>query len=67
MIEDAKNIEVSTLLLNGAYDEAGDSSVVPFFNAIPKVKWFTFAESSHTPHWEERKKFMRLVADFLTA
>ncbi|KAI0774344.1 prolyl aminopeptidase-2 [Fomes fomentarius] len=67
MIEDAKNIGVPTLLLNGAYDEAGDSSVVPFFRAIPKVKWFTFAESSHTPHWEERKKFMRLVADFLAA
>ncbi|KAI0750876.1 prolyl aminopeptidase-2 [Daedaleopsis nitida] len=67
MIEDAGKIAVPTLLLNGAYDEAGDLSVMPFFKAVPKVKWFTFAESSHMPHWEEREKYMRLVANFLTA
>ncbi|KAI0722903.1 prolyl aminopeptidase-2 [Earliella scabrosa] len=66
MVEDASKIEVPTLLLNGAYDEAGDNCVKPFFKAIPKVKWFTFANSSHTPHWEEREKYMCLVADFLT-
>ena len=67
MIEDASKIEVPTLLLNGAYDEAADSTVLPFFRLIPKVKWFTFAESSHTPQWEEREKYMMLVADFLKA
>ena len=66
MVEDASKIEVPTLLLNGAHDEAGDNCVKPFFKAIPKVKWFTFANSSHTPHWEEREKYMCLVADFLT-
>lgn len=60
-------VNVPTLLLNGAYDEATDSTVLPMFKAIPKVKWYTFAESSHTPHWEEREKYMRLVAEFLTA
>ncbi|KAI0335534.1 prolyl aminopeptidase-2 [Cubamyces sp. BRFM 1775] len=65
IIDEAHKINVPTLLLNGAYDEAADSSVMPFFKLIPKVKWFTFAESSHMPHWEEREKYMKLVADFL--
>ena len=65
MVEDASKIEVPTLLLNGAYDEAADSTVMPFFKAIPKVKWFTFAESSHTPHWEEREKYIEAVAGLL--
>ncbi|KAI0638254.1 prolyl aminopeptidase-2 [Trametes polyzona] len=65
--DDAHKINVPTLLLNGVYDEAADSTVFPFFKAIPKVKWYTFAESSHTPHWEEREKYMKLVSDFLTA
>ncbi|KAI1796316.1 prolyl aminopeptidase-2 [Ganoderma leucocontextum] len=67
IVEEASKIEVITLLLNGAYDEAADSTVLPFFRAIPKVKWYTFAESSHTPHWEEREKYMQLVSDFLKA
>ncbi|KAI0660914.1 prolyl aminopeptidase-2 [Cubamyces menziesii] len=65
IIDEAHKINVPTFLLNGAYDEAADSSVMPFFKFIPKVKWFTFAESSHMPHWEEREKYMKLVADFL--
>lgn len=64
VVEEANKIEVPTLLLNGAYDEAADSTVIPFFRAIPRVKWYTFAESSHTPHWEEREKYMKLVSDF---
>ncbi|CDO76246.1 hypothetical protein BN946_scf184470.g4 [Trametes cinnabarina] len=67
IIDEAHNINVPTLLLNGAYDEVADSAVMPLFRLIPKVKWFTFAESSHTPHWEEREKYMKLVADFLSA
>ena len=66
IIEEASKIEVPTLLLNGAYDEVPSTAIMPFFKVIPKVKWFTFAESSHTPHWEEREKYMKLVADFLT-
>jgi proline-specific peptidase len=60
-------IEVPTLLLNGRYDEATDDVVEPFWEEIGKVRWFTFAESSHMPHWEERGKFMKIVAGFLVA
>ncbi|KAI9000946.1 prolyl aminopeptidase-2 [Trametes punicea] len=67
IIDEAHKINVPTLLLNGAFDEVADSSVFPFFKLIPKVKWFTFAQSSHTPHWEERDKYMKIVAEFLQA
>ena len=48
-------------------DEVGLEVVVaPFFEKLPKVKWVTFEGSSHTPHWEERDRYMKLVADFLS-
>ncbi|KAL8894180.1 MAG: hypothetical protein Q9207_008538, partial [Kuettlingeria erythrocarpa] len=59
------HIKIPTLLLNGRYDEAQDEVVEPYFRAIGKVKWYRFAESSHTPHLEERKEFMEVVAGFL--
>jgi pimeloyl-ACP methyl ester carboxylesterase len=65
MLADAHKISVPTLLTNGRYDEAQDSVVVPFFREIPHVKWVTFAESSHMPHWEERERYMEVVGRFL--
>jgi len=53
------------MLLNGRYDEATDAVVQPYFDSIERVRWFTFAESSHMPHWEERELFMERVAAFL--
>ncbi|KAL8826237.1 MAG: hypothetical protein Q9170_007476 [Blastenia crenularia] len=58
-------IKAPTLLINGRYDEAQDEVVEPFFRAIAKVKWYRFAESSHTPQLEERDEFMKVVAHFL--
>lgn len=66
MIDDIHLINVPTLLLNGHFDEAQDSVQIDFFRNIQKVKWFTFAESSYMPMWEEREKYMRVVGDFLT-
>lgn len=54
-----------TLLVNGRYDEAQDEVVEPFFQKIEKVKWYRFAESSHTPQLEAKEEFMNLVARFL--
>ncbi|KAJ7753607.1 proline iminopeptidase [Mycena maculata] len=65
MLKDAHKIVVPTLLTNGRYDEAQDSTVMPFFASIPHVKWVTFAESSHMPHWEERERYMSIVGSFL--
>ena len=62
---DVHQIKVPTLLINGRYDEAQDEVVEPFFQEIDKVKWYRFAESSHTPQLEEREEFMKVVARFL--
>jgi len=32
---------------------------------VPRVRWVQFAESSHMPFWEERERFMEVVAGFL--
>ncbi|TDL27696.1 proline-specific peptidase [Rickenella mellea] len=65
IISELHNINIPTLILNSRYDEAQDACVVPFFNLIPKAKWYTFANSSHMPHWEERERYMQIVGDFL--
>jgi proline-specific peptidase len=59
-------IDVTTLLINGFYDEATDEVIEPFFDTIKsRVRWIQFAKSSHMPHWEERERFMHAVYRFL--
>ncbi|EIN10808.1 proline iminopeptidase [Punctularia strigosozonata HHB-11173 SS5] len=65
ILDQIHSISVPTLLINGRYDEATDEVVQPFFDSIPKVKWVTFSESSHMPQWEERERYMEVVASFL--
>ncbi|KAJ7135099.1 proline-specific peptidase [Mycena filopes] len=64
MISDAHKMAVPTLVLNGRYDQARDPVVAPFFREIPRVRWVTFAESSHMLHWEERERYMEVVGRF---
>lgn len=59
-------IEVPTLLISGAHDEATPRIVGEVRDRIPDVRWEVFAWSSHMPHVEEPAKFQRIVADFLT-
>ncbi|KAG6333539.1 hypothetical protein ID866_5550 [Astraeus odoratus] len=65
IIDELHHITVPTLLINGRYDEAQDSTVEPFFQRIPKVKWVQFAESAHVPQLEETERFMEVVGRFL--
>ena len=58
-------VRVPAFVINGRQDQATDKVVAPFFKYIPKVKWVTFAQSSHMPHYEERAKYMQLVGSFL--
>jgi pimeloyl-ACP methyl ester carboxylesterase len=58
-------IEVPSLIINGRYDPAQDWVVVPFFKHLHRVKPVRFEESSHTPFWEERERYMQLVEGFL--
>ncbi|KAL4062477.1 Alpha/Beta hydrolase protein [Scleroderma yunnanense] len=65
IIDRLHTINVTTLLINGRYDEAQDSTVAPYFQYIPKVKWVQFAESAHCPQLEEIERFMEVVGGFL--
>jgi pimeloyl-ACP methyl ester carboxylesterase len=56
---------VTTLLINGRYDEAQDKAVEPYFLNIPKVRWVPFADSAHVPQLEETERFMQVVWAFL--
>ncbi|KAI0362157.1 proline iminopeptidase [Trametes cingulata] len=58
-------VRVPTFVINGRKDISQDFVVAPFFEKIRKVKWVTFENSSHTPFFEERERFMQLVAGFL--
>ncbi|KAI0944270.1 hypothetical protein AcW1_002021 [Taiwanofungus camphoratus] len=58
-------VRVPTFVINGRKDIAQDFVVKPFFDKIRKVEWVTFEGSGHTPFWEEREKYTRVVADFL--
>ena len=58
-------IEVPTLLISGAYDEATPATVQPFADGIPDVRWHVFPNSSHMPHVEEFDDCMKVVGDFL--
>ncbi|KZT74402.1 proline-specific peptidase [Daedalea quercina L-15889] len=58
-------IKVPILITNGAYDEAADSVIVPVWNVLPRVKWYTFPNSAHMAQWEERAKFMEVISGYL--
>ncbi|KAF4563174.1 hypothetical protein EYR36_003613 [Pleurotus pulmonarius] len=65
IIDDLHHIACPTLVINGAYDEAQDLCVNPFFERIHQVKWVQFANSSHMPFIEERVRYIEVVAVFL--
>ncbi|KAL0578387.1 hypothetical protein V5O48_003608 [Marasmius crinis-equi] len=67
VIDQLDRIVVPTLLTNGRYDEAQPSTMTPFFQKIPKVKWVTLENSSHMPHQEETERFIEIVGQFLTS
>jgi len=64
---DLHKINVPTLVTNGRYDGARDFVQQPFFDNIPHVKWVEFAESSHTPLYEEKERYLKVIGDFLAA
>lgn len=64
---DIARITADTLIINGRWDTADDSAVLPFFQNLQRVKWVHFNNSSHCPFWEERDRFMEVVGGFLTS
>ena len=65
MKESLNNINVPTLLINGAYDNATDKCMKPFFQRIQRVKWITIDGAAHEVYVERRGKYMQICADFL--
>ena len=66
VIDRIHQINVPTLLINGKYDGVPPSAGQPFFDRIDKVKWVTFAESSHFPNLEEPEEFLKVLGGFLS-
>jgi len=58
-------IHLPTLVLGGRYDEVTPRVAEQIRTGIPGARGVTFAESSHVPFWEERARFMAVVARFL--
>ncbi|KAI0359761.1 proline-specific peptidase [Trametes cingulata] len=65
IVDRLHDVDVPTLVVNGAYDIADDEVVKPYVENIPHSKWVKFDNSSHTPFWEEREKYMQVVGEFL--
>jgi L-proline amide hydrolase len=65
IIDRLDRITAPTLLISGKYDEAAPSTVQPFADRIPNVRWQVFEHSSHVPHIEERSAYMELVQRFV--
>ncbi|KAI0102259.1 Alpha/Beta hydrolase protein [Nemania sp. FL0031] len=64
-IPELGNINATTLLLNGAQDEAQDVAMQPFFDNIKKVKWVTLEKAAHFAHVDQRERYMEHLRAFL--
>jgi L-proline amide hydrolase len=65
VVDRLPGIDVPTLVVAGAHDEARPEVWQPFLDHIPDASSHVFAESSHMPHVEEPDEFRRVVGDFL--
>jgi L-proline amide hydrolase len=58
-------IDVPTLLVSGAYDEATPHIVEQIHQRVRGSQWTLLEQSSHTPHLEEPEAFLSTVEHFL--
>lgn len=65
VVDRLPNIDVPTLVISGAYDEAAPVAVMPYAQLIPDVRWEVFQYSSHMPHVEEHSRYASVVEAFL--
>ncbi|KAF9050616.1 proline iminopeptidase [Panaeolus papilionaceus] len=59
------HIRVPTLIINGREDFMQDFVVAPLAEVIKGAKWVRFENSSHTPFYEEKDKYMNLIRGFV--
>ncbi|KAL2062394.1 hypothetical protein VTL71DRAFT_6660 [Oculimacula yallundae] len=67
MIGKAKDISVPTLLINGINEFASGNAVKPFLDEIADVRLVTLEGTTHSPHFERKEEYMRIVGEFLTS
>lgn len=61
----AKHITVPTLVINGCNEFASGDAIKPFLDEIPDVRLVTIEGTTHSPHFERKEEYMKIVADFL--
>jgi proline-specific peptidase len=61
------SIRVPTLVTGGRYDEVTPKVARSIRSGIPRARQVVFERSSHLPFWEERDRFLRVVARFLAS
>ncbi|TFY68647.1 hypothetical protein EVJ58_g882 [Rhodofomes roseus] len=67
IVDRLHDIQQSTLVINGANDQATDMCVAPLFWRIPNsAKWVQFSQATHQPFFEEPERYCELVGEFLT-
>ncbi|MCI4352160.1 MAG: proline iminopeptidase-family hydrolase [Thermoplasmata archaeon] len=65
IVPDLPKIRVPTLVTGGRYDEVTPAVAEQIETGIAGSRRVTFENSSHMPFWEEREKFIAVVAAFL--
>jgi L-proline amide hydrolase len=58
-------IRTPTLIVSGRHDEATPALQQTLLDGIAGSEWVVFEDSSHTPHVEERARYMQVVGDWL--
>jgi pimeloyl-ACP methyl ester carboxylesterase len=66
MVGKAKTIAVPTLVINGIDEFASGDAVKPFLDEIPDVRLVTLEGTTHSPHFEKKEEYMKIVGDFLS-
>lgn len=59
------SITVPTLVLSGEHDEATPTTVRPFEELVPDVRWEIIPDASHLPHLEAPERFFAVLDGFL--
>ncbi|KAJ1684765.1 hypothetical protein LUZ63_020036 [Rhynchospora breviuscula] len=65
VVDRLDRIDVPTLVVAGAYDEAQPEVWAPYVERIAGARSHVFPESSHMPHVEEPEAFVDVVGSFL--
>jgi L-proline amide hydrolase len=61
------SIRVPTLLVSGRHDYATPALQEALLTGIRGAEWALFDDSSHSPHVEERERYMQVVGEWLAS